>query len=705
MQRKPAPTLTPAREPIPAGPADLGQVRRFLAALDPLETVWRFRTFLDRETEGADNSGRSYSGGIAACFSSLERDNLEGRGVFVTVNQGGTKKTEITRVRAVWADTDGADLAPILACELPPHLVTETSPGKFHAFWKVAEIDPIEAPGILKRIAFRFGCDRNVCDVARVLRVAGFHHCKGDAFRVRIVHEFDAEPYSAGAIRAEFPALAKFPDEAKDRRNLAAVASAPRAAPGAFSPWVANALRRAAENVASAPEGGRNEALNREAHSLAGFAELADETIRAHLGDAARRAGLSDAEIEKTLTSGITSGRQQPRDPEAEASARPGASGGASGNASGSAGAPEGEGEPLLKVSRVEDLGAVEDTPPDCVIEPLLPRGHVGVLGAHGGTGKTSLAAVWTAHVACDRPWGPLAVKGGRVLFVSLEDRPERVWGLIRRAADHYGLDRQTIARNVTVLDGSGAASPALAVEVNDFGVRRVQKTAAMEELEEFAAGFDLIVIDNASDALAGNNIATEIVRPFVRGILGTLAAANDCAVLLLLHVSKDGAKHGSRGEDYLGSVAWNNSPRSRMAIVEEDGRLTLRHQKANLTPKAEPIPLQWAKGGILEPCTGASVADESAGLLLSADAEEVLKAIRAALASGPVTAARQGPCTTLHLLKTYPELPAHLRKVPGRFWAAVSHLERSGRIVAETYTNEQRKTRTRYVLPEGCAE
>ncbi|MBK7793121.1 MAG: hypothetical protein IPJ62_11745 [Betaproteobacteria bacterium] len=39
-------------------------------------------------------------------------------------------------MRAVFLDLDGAPLAPVLAAGLEPHIVVESSPGKFHVYWQ-----------------------------------------------------------------------------------------------------------------------------------------------------------------------------------------------------------------------------------------------------------------------------------------------------------------------------------------------------------------------------------------------------------------------------------------------------------------------------------------------------------------------------------------------------------------------------------------
>jgi hypothetical protein len=70
--------------------------------------------------------------------------------------------------------------------------------------------------------------------------------------------------------------------------------------------YINAALRRAAQQVACAPEGCRNDTLNREAHALARFIETGDLDaliIGRTLAEAALAAGLARREIVATLAS------------------------------------------------------------------------------------------------------------------------------------------------------------------------------------------------------------------------------------------------------------------------------------------------------------------------------------------------------------------------------------------------------------------
>lgn len=121
--------------------------------------------------------------------SELWKLNQKGYGVFMTVNETdgkGRKATNVKRVRAVFADLDGSD--PELAMDDMPHLLVESSPGKYHAYWFVDDKFPLEGfTQVQKAIAHKYGSDKSVNDLPRVLRVPGFMHQKGEPYPTRIV--------------------------------------------------------------------------------------------------------------------------------------------------------------------------------------------------------------------------------------------------------------------------------------------------------------------------------------------------------------------------------------------------------------------------------------------------------------------------------------------------------------------------------------
>jgi hypothetical protein len=110
--------------------------------------------------------------------------------VFVTVNETdgkGRATTNIVRVRATFVDLDGAPLEPVTTHRIPPHIVIESSPDRWHAYWLTVDCPLKDFKIAQKRLASQFNGDPSVCDLPRVMRLPGFLHQKGEPFMTKII--------------------------------------------------------------------------------------------------------------------------------------------------------------------------------------------------------------------------------------------------------------------------------------------------------------------------------------------------------------------------------------------------------------------------------------------------------------------------------------------------------------------------------------
>jgi len=190
---------------------DLVAAGTFLSWLDPSARAFHFRVFDDDEARKDPKRARKFNGDLMKLGHVLGGANADGCGVFAVANEGGQDAASIKRIRVVFADTDGAPLDPILACSLPPHLVVESSPGKYHCYWRVDGLALDQFAGVQRAIAAEFGTDASVIDLPRVMRLPGFWHRKGEPFQSRVIHETGAAPLSASDILTRFPPLEATP--------------------------------------------------------------------------------------------------------------------------------------------------------------------------------------------------------------------------------------------------------------------------------------------------------------------------------------------------------------------------------------------------------------------------------------------------------------------------------------------------------------
>jgi hypothetical protein len=217
--------------------ADLDEARRFLEALAAPDARFTFQTFDDdaarRETRAAaakaageaerarlvalghdakiaERAGKAaaakagrdpfaviFHGTLKQHGQTLKRLNADHAGIFVTVNETdlrGRHAANIVRVRAIFADLDGVELgvaiARLAAVGLNPHIVVQSSPGRWHLYMLVAPVFPLALfTDTQKRLIEFVGSDPAVHDLPRVMRIPGFlHHKREPSFLSRMVH-------------------------------------------------------------------------------------------------------------------------------------------------------------------------------------------------------------------------------------------------------------------------------------------------------------------------------------------------------------------------------------------------------------------------------------------------------------------------------------------------------------------------------------
>lgn len=133
----------------------------------------------------------------------LKELNDQGAGIFLMVNEGdlkGRKTENVIRVRALFADLDGVPVEPVLNAKLKPHMVIESSPCRYHAYWLVHDCPLDQFKRLQKALVAKFDSDPKVCDLPHVMRVPGFFHKKAEPFLSRIVQTVEIPPYSTKRI-------------------------------------------------------------------------------------------------------------------------------------------------------------------------------------------------------------------------------------------------------------------------------------------------------------------------------------------------------------------------------------------------------------------------------------------------------------------------------------------------------------------------
>ena len=268
-----------------------------------------FQTFDDRPSKDARLSRVLHSP------AELHALNRQGAGVFVMVNEGdgaGRKNGNVTRIRAYFADFDGQPLPQRWG--LAPSVFTESSPGKFHAYWiledgKAPPLDGVAFNAQQEALARAVGsCPDDCKGLARVMRLPGFMHQKGDPFTTRILSS-TGERFSLAQIRAAFPL------PVRPSVPLAPMPSAPTGPNSARRKYAVAALYAIQDELAQAGAGERNNRLNKAAFragQLIGGGHLDREEAQPVLWQAAEAAGLPENEIQSTLPRALRDGMASP---------------------------------------------------------------------------------------------------------------------------------------------------------------------------------------------------------------------------------------------------------------------------------------------------------------------------------------------------------------------------------------------------------
>lgn len=349
------------------------------------------------------------------------------------------------------------------------------------------------------------------------------------------------------------------------------------------------------------------------------------------------------------------------------------------------------------------DLATAEPALPAFVWEGLIPAGHVTLLSAHGGTGKSMIALMLAVSVALGLPLFGIPTRRGNALFYSGEDGAGLLRNRLLQICRGLDVSVDDLAGRLFILDATDD-DPTLFTEVTNAGRREGMTTGTYAGLREFvgAHAVSLVVVDNASDAFDASEIDRARVRGFIRA-LTQVTRERDAGVLLLAHVDK-GTSRGERddSEGYSGSTAWHNSARSRLFMSrDKEGVLTIKHQKCNVAKLREPVRLTWPEDGIPR-------LDESLGPVIQDIADRgQTRALLKLIAEftergefiGTATTSRTHAAKLLHQEPTYPKLK------PGEVFNLLRRAERAGHLDRVLYKGTDRKPRERWqVTADGAA-
>ncbi|WP_077243490.1 AAA family ATPase [Thioalkalivibrio halophilus] len=596
---------------------DLEAASDFLTFLDEDAERFTFQTFADTPEAKAEDAAnkkadrpkkyaRTLHGTLDQHAPELERLNGLGAGVFVSLNETdgqGRKAQNMTRVRAVFSDTDGAPLGPILQHGLEPQRINETSPGKWHAFWLVDGLEPAEFEGVQRRIAETFGSDPSVHDLPRVVRVPGFWHRKAEPFQVRAYHQGGGRPYDAETIRRVFPPLPR--EESSEKPALGDLNADMQAAHakglephhlggGKWSircPWEAEHTTpgNGSDSVYWEPytggfKGGGFKCLH---------AHCTDRTIR----DFRAAVGAPEPDAEAFDT----------RDPVAPFD---------------------------MDAARVGELLDREPPEREWLVTDRLPLGVVGLLAAAGGTGKSMATLQLAVSVCTGVPWlqMPMGEPGTVMIFSAEDDRDEvhrrlaRVVGMYRDNVTGYGLldhhawneHDESIRRRLFVFDRVGE---------NNQLTRKVHGTTERTEFAERVIRTAhqapepprLIVLDPLSRFDGGepndNADGTRLVEAAEQ-----IRKQTGATVLLPHHVAKASMKDSEAGQEAVRGASGLVDGARWVGLLQTMGTDTAKHFGIDETEAGRYVRFSTPKANYSAPWGALWLERQAGGVMVPAE-------------------------------------------------------------------------------------
>jgi RepB DNA-primase from phage plasmid len=164
---------------------DFDEAERFLTELNyGPEGQFTFLALDDNKRRGGPPS-REKHGKLSDFKDFFRTQTARGYGAFVTVNQtdlNGREAKNIIYPRALFVDldSDGArKLREVQSCDHPPDIIVESSRGKFHCYWlNDGSITLDQFTPLQKGLITKFGGDKSIHDLPRIMRIPGSWHQK-----------------------------------------------------------------------------------------------------------------------------------------------------------------------------------------------------------------------------------------------------------------------------------------------------------------------------------------------------------------------------------------------------------------------------------------------------------------------------------------------------------------------------------------------
>jgi hypothetical protein len=477
---------------------DLEQARKFLELLDPDAEQFSFQTFDDSEQKRG-HLAKVLHGTLDDVAPQLLALQKRGAGVFVCVNETdlqGRSAENIKRARAVFVDLDGSPVQPVMTCSLEPHIVVESSPGRYHSYWLAHRLSLQSFPIIQKRIIKRFHADKAVHDLPRVMRLPGFIHQKNGAFQTKIVQVNERLPYEANDLLNEFYEAEETEQTQGDRK------------PNGHDkePLDLDALRKSL--TGETPHEWHAAMLAMVAHLVSKGAEdwfILDWSLQY------RWPGYSEKQTRADVQTMIDGARKKGFGPDPQQQQQQSTS---------------------LSFTLVCDVKPILDR--DDIVRDLIQRRAFGECHADSAAGKTAILLDLGLHIAAGIDYRGRRVDQQPVIYLAFEG--------------HGGIDNRVYAAKAElgVFDAPFALCK-ITADFKDPQIAQQVADKAASMTQTFGGDCPVVIIDTYTAALGGgaSDCDPRDVTTFISNVQQNLLTT--CTVILAHHFGKDSSR-GGRG-------------------------------------------------------------------------------------------------------------------------------------------------------------
>jgi hypothetical protein len=481
-------------------------------------------------------------------------------------------KENATQVHALWGELDGGVEVP--EDEISPTAVVQSSPGRFHCYWRLADPIPPEAAELLnKRLALEIGADPSGFDLTQLLRVPGTANYKYTECPIVGIQRLDSShTYSAGDLDRSLPPLPSTNGHIHEPDQ-----DEPPVVLGAEAMKVWRGEKPKTKDTGEVDRSSSLMKIGRVVYDAGATRRTVVEALKERdlaLGwkcyterrDADKQyqaiAGVLESEGRNQTTSINVNGESRSRsriDQDREDS---------------------GVKNPKNSLRAVSFAGEPKPPPRQFVVEGIVPAGVPTIVYGPSGIAKSFNIlhlALSVAFVGLDT-WHGRRIMTCPVIYLDFEmDRIEQ----LRRAQEvARGAGWSDVPKNYWYVNALGHS----AAEVFDF---------AIEQLEDL--GEALVIVDSFGFALAGESERSADVLTFMREQIGVLQMAGGHP-LIVDHVARLVRGERAGNQDAFGSIYKKNAARSNIHVTghQEEGSsqiyTTFTHKSTNIGPIAAPF-------------------------------------------------------------------------------------------------------------------